>query len=129
MSRFWLSVSLSQRRCIISLSFKKGDRLNPRNWRPITLLNFVYKLAARVIAGRLLKVIHVVVDKDQTCGFPGRFISENIAFIRDAVEFASSSGTPSLSLDQEKAFHRVDWSFMRSTLSTISWVDLFYFRG
>ena len=129
MSRFWLSVSLSQRRGIISLSFKKGDRLNPRNWRPITLLNFVYKLAARVIAGRLLKVIHVVVDKDQTCGFPGIFIGENIAFIRDAVEFASSSGTPSLSLDQEKAFHRVDWSFMRSTLSTISWDDLFYFRG
>ena len=111
------------------MSFKKGDRFNPRNWRPITLVNFVYKLAVRVIAGRLLKVIHVVVDKDQTCGFPGIFIGENIAFIRDAVEFASSSSTPILSLDQEKAFHRVDWSFMRSTLSTISCVDLFYFRG
>ena len=51
--------------------------------------------------------------------------------------FASSSCTPVaiLSLDQEKAFDRVDWSFMRSTLSAmgfgtsfISWVDIFYHR-
>jgi len=130
-------LSLSQRRGIISLSFKKGDRLDPRNWRPITLLNVDYKLAARVIAGRLLKVIHLVVDKDQTCGVPGRFIGENVALLRDVVEFASSSGTPIaiLSLDQEKAFDRVDWAFMRSTRSSMgfgpsfsSWVDLFYSR-
>ena len=82
-------LALSQRRGVISLSFKKGDRLDPRNWRPITLLNVDYKLAAR-----LLKVIHLVVDKDQTCGVPGRFIGENVALLRDVVEYASSSGTP-----------------------------------
>ena len=131
------SLSLSQRRGVISLSFKKGDRLDPRNWRPITLLNVDYKIASRVIAGRLLKVIHHVVDKDQTCGVPGRFIGENVALLRDLVGFASFSDTPVavLSLDQEKAFDRVDWSFMRATLSAmgfgpsfISWVDLFYHR-
>ena len=60
------SLALSQRRGIITLSFKKGDRLDPRNWRPITLLNVDYKIASRVIAGRLLKVIHLVVSGDQT---------------------------------------------------------------
>jgi len=77
--------SLSQRRGIISLSFKKGDRLDPKNWRPISLLNVDYKLAARVIAGRLSEVIHLVVEKDQTCGVPGRFIGENVAFLHDVV--------------------------------------------
>ena len=97
-------LSLSQRRGVISLSFKKGDRLDPRNWRPITLLNVDYKLAARVIAGRLLKVIHLVVDKDQTCGVPGRFIGENIALLHDVVEYATSSGTllPSFLLIKRK---------------------------
>ena len=46
------SLSLSQRRGIISLAFKKGDRLDARNWRPISLLNVDYKLASRGIAGR-----------------------------------------------------------------------------
>ena len=51
--------------------FIKGDRLDPRSWRLITLLNVDYKLAARVVPGHLLKVIHLIVAKDQTCGVPG----------------------------------------------------------
>ena len=82
----------SQRRGIISLSFKKGDRLDPFNWRPISLLNVDYKLAFRVIAGRLLKVIHLAVAEDQTCGVPGRYIGDNVAFLRDVVHYATFSG-------------------------------------
>ena len=33
------AVSLTQKRDLISLIFKKGDRLDPRNWCPIFLLN------------------------------------------------------------------------------------------
>ena len=129
------SLSLSQRRGIISLSFKKGDRLDMRNWRPISLLNVDYKLAARAIGARLLKVIHLVVASDQTCGIPGRYIGENVAFLRDVVSYATRFDSPVaiLSLDQEKAFDRVDWPFMYATLrrigfgpSFVKWVNLFY---
>ena len=57
-------LSPSQCRGIISLSFKKGARLDIRNWRLISLLNVDYKLAARAIASRLLRVIHLVVARD-----------------------------------------------------------------
>ena len=56
------------RKGLISLSFKKTDRLERKNWRPITLLNVDYKLCARILPGRLLKVLHLVLEKDQTCG-------------------------------------------------------------
>ena len=103
-------LSLSQRRGVISLSFKKGDRLDSKNWRPISLLNVDYKLASCVIAGRLLKVIHLVVEKDQTCGVPGRYIGENVSLLHDVVYYSTSFDVPVaiLSLDQEKAFDRVD---------------------
>lgn len=99
-------------------------------------MNVDYKLAARAIAGRLLKVIHLVVDNDQTCRVPGRLIGKNVALSHDVANYASSSGVPVaiLSLDQEKTFDRVDWAFMRSNLlamdfgpSFMSWVDLFYY--
>ena len=94
-----------------------------------------YKLCARTLAGRLLKVIHHVVAPDQTCGVPGRFIGENVILLRDIVDGANETNLPVaiLSLDQEKAFDRVDWNFLLATLSKmgfgpsfISWVRLLY---
>ena len=58
-----------------------------------------------------------------------------MAFLRDVVDYATLSGVPVaiLSLDQEKAFDRVEWLFMRQTLQTmgfgdsfVNWVNLFY---
>ena len=46
---------LSQRDALISLVFKKSDRLLHKNWRPISLLSVDYKICARALAGRLLK--------------------------------------------------------------------------
>ena len=115
--------------------FKKGDRLNPANWRPITLLNVDYKIFSRAFAARLLKVIHHVVGPDKTGGVPGRFIGENVALMRDLAHYCEVTNFSAaiLSLDQEKAFDRVDWSFLFKTLSkmgfgdsSIKWIRLLY---
>ena len=129
------TLPFSQRGALITLLYKKDDRLDPKNWRPISLLNVDYKLCARALAARLLSVIHHVVALDQTCGVPSRFIGENVALLRDVAELAQELDLPValLSLDQEKAFDRVDWSFLSRTLSCmgfgpsfISWVKLLY---
>ena len=61
--------SFSQREALIALIFKKGDRLDHKNCRPISLLNDDYKLCARVLACRLLKVTATVVAPDRTCAW------------------------------------------------------------
>ena len=92
---------LSQRDALISLVFKKGDRLLHKNWRPISLLNVDNKICARALAERLLKVIHLVIFPNQTCGVPHHFISENVALLRDVVHYANEADLPLaiLSLD------------------------------
>ena len=128
-------LSTSQRRGLIIVLYKKNDRLETKNWRPISLLNVDYKIATRAISGRLLAVIGSVVGPDQTCGVPGRTISENLFLIRDLIEYAEREDIPLalLSLDQEKAFDRVDWGFLLRILDTFNfgpdfcrWVRLFY---
>lgn len=64
-------LSLSQQTGIITLLYKKGDKLDPKNWRPITLLCTDYKIFSKVLTGRLAKVISSVTSPCQTCGVPG----------------------------------------------------------
>ena len=103
-------MSPSQCRGPITLFHKGGERSNRSNWRPISLLNLDYKIASRSIALRLLKVIASVVSIDQTCGVPGRQISDNTALLRDIVDYCSRSSSRAaiLFLDQRKAFDRVE---------------------
>ena len=66
---------------------------------------------------------------------PDRYIGENVAFLRDVVELANEYNLPValLSVDQGKAFDRVDWPFLFATLAKmgfgdnfIRWVRLLY---
>ena len=61
-------LSASQRSGVITLLCKRGDRLDMKNWRPITLLCVDYKLPAKAIANRLLQALPHVIHTDQSCG-------------------------------------------------------------
>ena len=58
-----------------------------KNWRPITLLNCDYKIAAKAIANRLRNVPKII-NNDQTGFLKGRFIGENIRLL-DGINFKS----------------------------------------
>ena len=54
---------------------------------------------------RHLKVIATVVATDQTCGVPGRYIGENVAFLRDVGELANEYAlVPSLIFANVRVF-------------------------
>jgi len=54
---------------------KKRSRLIT-NWRPNSLLNIDYKIAAKVLANRLKQVLNNVISKDQTGFLKGRYIGK-----------------------------------------------------
>ena len=81
-------LSMSQRRGIIKLIPKKDAELNQvKNWRPITLLNCDYKIAAKAIANRVKKALPKLINNDQTGFMKGRFIGENISLIDSVIKF------------------------------------------
>ena len=96
----------------------------PKNWRPISLLNCGYKIASRGIAGRLLKVIHLVVEKDQTCGIPGRFIGENVAFLRNVVDYTTLSDVPLLFYLSTKKRRLTEWTGISCVPLSVIWASV-----
>ena len=129
------SLSYSQRTGLITLLYKKYDRLDTKNWRPISLLCMDYKILSKVLTNRLKSVLASVISESQSCGVPGRFSGSNIRTLQDIVNHCNlhQAGGALVSLDQEKAFDRVDWGYMQKILthmnfgpSFCSWVRLLY---
>ncbi|KAI3377310.1 hypothetical protein L3Q82_008520 [Scortum barcoo] len=108
------SLPLSCRRAVIALLPKKGNLQDIKNWRPVSLLCTDYKLLSKALANRLKEAMEQVIHLDQTYCVPGRSMVDNIYLIRDVLEVSSSLGinTGLISLDQEKAFERVEHNFL-----------------
>jgi len=115
--------------------YKKGDAKSLKNWRPISLLNVDYKICSKALSIRLAKVLHFIVSSDQTCSVPGRKISSNLHVLRDILDYIDRTNETGilLSLDQEKAFDRVNRVFLLNLLecfgfgpSFIQWISTLY---
>ena len=128
--------SIIQRQGIITC-IPKGDK--PRhflkNWRPITLLNVIYKIASGCIANRLKSVLPKLISSDQTGFISGRYIGENTRLIYDIMDHVDKEYIPGLLLivDFEKAFDSISWEFIADVLdffnfgpSIKKWISVLY---
>lgn len=106
-----------------------------KNWHPISLLTTDYKILTRTLASRLQNVLASIISPDQTACIPGRTINDNVALLRDVINYANDHNHPLalVSIDQVKAFDRVSHSFLFNTLqhfgfgpTFIKWIKLIY---
>ena len=90
-----------------------------KNWRPITLLNYSYKIASAVIANRLKTVLPSIINECQKGFLKGRYIGENIRLIYDLLFYTNTNEIPGLilSIDYQKAFDSISWSFIENALT------------
>lgn len=125
----------SQRRSVITLIHKKDEKDEIANYRPISLTNVDYRIAAFVLANRLQKVMSKIVNNDQTAYIKGRYIGHNIRLVCDTIDYfdlTNKSGIL-LSVDFRKAFDSLEWDFIFKTLkafkfgkSFINWIKTLY---
>ena len=129
-------MSITQREGII-ICIPKGDKPREylKNWRPISLLNVVYKIGSACIANRLKTVLPTLIHEDQTGFVPGRYIGDNIRLIYDMIHYLDTEDSPGLlvTIDFEKAFDSIIWGFMHKVLNRFGfgedicrWISAFY---
>ena len=106
-----------------------------KNWRPITLLNTVYRIGTGCIANRIKSFLPKLIHTDQSGFIKDRYIAENLRLIYDLLHYTEANNIPEILLliDFEKAFDSLSWSFINKTLKTFRfgpsvkrWFNIFY---
>ena len=114
---------------------KKEDLSLLNNWRPVSLLCMVYEIFAKCIANRLKRFTDIIIHPSQTYCVPGHTIMDNLFLILDIIDLSKlqNLNVGPFSIDQEKAFDRVDHIYLFKSFEDfgfnfkfISWGKLLY---
>ena len=109
-------LSSSQSIAQFHLIYKKGDKDDIRNYRPIALINTDARIISGAINSRLLEQIHLVVHPDQTAFIPNRWIGSNIAQLQSLVDEEKTHPGIIAQVDFEKAYDNVSHDFIEPCL-------------
>ena len=113
-------MSESQKLSYITLLCKDENHSDDMKfYRPISLLNTDRKMVSKIISTRLRNVIPKIIGINQTCSIKGRSIFDNLHLHRNVMEYIEQKQLQVIfiSLDQKKAFDRVDISYLYNTLT------------
>ena len=94
----------------------KGEEL--KNWRPITLLSQIYKLINGVIAGRMKKLLHKLIENSQKAYQSDKNIGEIVMNIIETIALTKYHKTLAIIIlvDFSKTFDSINQDYIFETL-------------
>ena len=116
-------LSITQRQGVITCIPKEDKPTHfLKNWRPLALLDGVYKIASGAIANRFKQILDVIINKDQTGFLKGRYTGQISRLIYDLMNHTEQNNIPGLLLliGFEKAFDSLSWSFIQKVLKFLN---------
>jgi hypothetical protein len=105
---------------MLTLIPKIEDADEMKSFRPISLLNYSFKIFSKVLTIRLERVSQRLVAKEQSAFIRGMYILESVVIAHEIVHSIHKSKDPGviLKLDYEKAYDRVNIDFLLDILET-----------
>ncbi|KAK1666668.1 hypothetical protein QYE76_054827 [Lolium multiflorum] len=103
---------------ILSLIPKVPGADKITQFRPIALINVIFKIVSKAFATKLDPIAHRIISPNQTAFIKGRFILDGVLALHEIVHElkVKRQGCLLLKLDFEKAYDRVNWGFLQEVL-------------
>ena len=112
---------------VITLIPKNYKKEFLKNWIPIPLLCVDYKILTKIISNRFKNTLNQVISKEQNYGIRNRSIFNNLFTIRELIHYSQIKNIKSciVSIDQEKAFDKVDTEFLYKIMGKLGYSNIF----
>nr|GME00746.1 splicing factor 3B subunit 2 [Ipomoea batatas] len=108
---------------LVALIPKISCPTSANNFRPISLCNVIYKIITKALTNRIKPILKKLIGPEQSSFVPGRQITDNILVYQEVLHSMRTRnngvGHMVLKIDLEKAYDRLDWEFIRDTLTDI----------
>ncbi|RVW92839.1 LINE-1 retrotransposable element ORF2 protein [Vitis vinifera] len=107
-------INQSTNASFIVLLPKKSMAKKISDYRPISLITSLYKIIAKVLAGRLRGILHETIHSTQGAFVQGRQILDAVLIANEIVDEKKRSGEEGVvfKIDFEKAYDHVSWDFL-----------------
>jgi Reverse transcriptase (RNA-dependent DNA polymerase) len=103
---------------MVCLIPKEKEATIIKKFRPISLVDCGYKIIQKTLTNMLTPIISHLVDHTQTAFIQGRYILDNVLAAHEIIHYCKIHKEKYLVLkvDFEKAYDKVNWSFIREML-------------
>ncbi|KAF5375513.1 hypothetical protein D9615_009166 [Tricholomella constricta] len=107
--------------------YKKNERTDISNYRPITILNSDYKIFTRALTSKLSAVVPDLIHRDQAGFMKGRKIEDQTELIKMIISRceAQDENGAIVCLDQEKAYDKINHNFLWESMKKFGLPDEF----
>ncbi|GKV43678.1 hypothetical protein SLEP1_g50939 [Rubroshorea leprosula] len=114
------TIPIEWNECLVTLIHKTKSPETVHQFRPIGLCNSTYKIISKILVNRMKPVLDSIMLPCQASFVPGRKGIDNVLILQELVYFFSKKkgkdGDMIVKLDLEKAYDRLEWSFIREAL-------------
>ncbi|GJZ58750.1 putative RNA-directed DNA polymerase, eukaryota, reverse transcriptase zinc-binding domain protein [Tanacetum coccineum] len=100
---------------------KVTNPLYIKDFRPISLIGFQYKIVAKILANRLSKVIDSIISHEQSAFVSGRQILDGPLILSEVIDWYKKRKKKLLlfKVDFEKAFDSLSWRFLDHVMNQL----------